>query len=628
MAEAVAAAATAFAAWASATAYAVATAVGVSAATASTISIYAAAIAYASVGWAAQAAVAIGLSAITSAQIPDPESGKQARRQSRPLRFFAVGGSSRLSGAYMLRETVGNKLGIVLAICDGRLASVDRIYLNDDLVTLDGSGWVQGMENEKYGTGDLVRISTRLGLPTETRHTILDPAFTSLWPSTARGDGIASLALFAQHRSKESFGRHFPNGEPMPSVAVTPVCYDWRDVTQDREDETTWKACANPVVWLVFCEWYRFGRSWTRCVQPVLASLTDEADYCDELVAKKGGGTEPRYVFGGNYASNTEPAAIRNAILSTMDGWLSIDGKGAIIIKAGRYVEPTFTITSGHIEGYSWKAFNPDEDACNELIVSHVDPAQDFTDVEAGVWQDEEDITATGRVRTENLALTWVPSRSQAMRLAKRKMTRLNAKRRGSIRTGIYGLNGLGERYIRVQNQEVTSMADVVVEVVNIEFDPSAAQVVFEVVLADQTIDEWDPDTDEGTTGPTVTRPGSTGANSDTAETPITQDPSQPITGGVDEIVIANTTVVVKKGEKVITGDTIPGLDSFKTYGVFWREDVGFEAEEAPALDHMREGSWIFLGWQSTSDGTDYPTPEPPPPGSGGSGKTPITIDP
>lgn len=84
------------------------------------------------------------------------------------------------------------------------------------------------------------------------------------------------------------------------------------------------------------------------------------------------------------------------------------------------------------------------------------------------------------------------------MRLAKCKMARLNAPRRGQVRTGIYGLNGLGERYIRVQNLELASMADVVSKVMNVEVDFATSQVVFDVILLDQKIDAWDPEEEEG----------------------------------------------------------------------------------------------------------------------------------
>jgi len=505
MADPISAAAAAVASWVAGTVFASAGAASIT--TAATLANVAYITAYAVTYVGLTAGVSMGLTAIAKASVPDPEGQKITRKQTRPPRVRAVGWDSRMSGPYMLRETIGNKYGSVIALCDDRLTAISRVYLNDDRVTLDDDGWVEGMPGGRYGTGDLVNISLRMGNPVETRHANLDPTFSDYWAVNARGDGVASLAVFAQHRSKESFPRHFPSGEVIPSVVGRPACYDWRDPTQDRTNELTWKASANPVVWAVHVEWTRFGRSWDRCIAPVLNDLTEEANYCDGAVPLKAGGTEPRYRVAGNYPVNTEPAAIREALLSSMDGWLSVNGKGHLILKAGRYEAPTFILTGEHIEGYSWRAFQTDEEAINELIVSYLSPENDFTEVEAGAWRDEGDISETGRLRSEPLGLTWVYSRPQAMRLAKRKMTRLNAPRRGQIRTGIYGLNGLGQRYIRVQNPELFSMADVVCEVMNVEIDFASSQVVFDVIQADTAIDAWNPAEEEGDQPAPIVRP-------------------------------------------------------------------------------------------------------------------------
>lgn len=72
-----------------------------------------------------------------------------------------------------------------------------------------------------------------------------------------------------------------------------------------------------------------------------------------------------------------------------------------------------------------------------------------------------------------------------------------------------------------------------------------------------------------------------------------------------------------------IPAGSITGLTALTQYGVFWRADAGFEAEISPATTHMTTGSWIFIGWQATSNGSGgFPTPPPPPPGWGGDGTT------
>lgn len=443
------------------------------------------------------AGVSMGLNAVAQAQVPSPEGQKVTKKQARPARQYCGGAPIRMSGPYMLRETVGSHLAVVIALCDWRVGYFGRVWLNDDLTVRDAQGWVQQGRDERFGTGDLIQVDTRFGLPVETRYSIFPAEFSSVWPSSARGDGIASLGMFCQHRSRESFGAHFPNGEPIPSAEIQAVCFDWRDPSQSLDRPETWKICENPVVWMVFLEWFLSGRSWDRAIAPVLDDLTIEADYCDELIPRKGG-VQKRYTWGGGWTSETEPDAWRQNLLQTFDGWLTTDGQGRLIIKAGRYVEPTFTIPPEQVQSFTWRRGQTDEEACNELIVAFTSPDHDFTVVECDPWRDEEDILLRGVVRSEPLNLLWVLNHPQARRLAKRKIRRVNAARRGTVTTDIWGLAGLGHRYIRVQNPSLKSMADVVVEVMNVDIDVNASRVTFDVILADPTMDDWDPETEEG----------------------------------------------------------------------------------------------------------------------------------
>ncbi len=580
------------------------------------------ALASAVVNTAISATISVGLNAVARAQIPEPEAGKLARRQSRPQRAYMVGGPVRISGAYMLRETIGNKLGVVLALAEERsVGAPSAVYLNDDLVTVNGSGFVQGQENGRFGTGDLIQIKTRTGLPTETAYSELFETFGAYWNAAHRGDGLSSLMMLAQHRSKESFPKHFPNGEPIPSVVDAKVCYDWRDPTQSRENPATWKGSANPIVWLVFVRWHRLGMSWARCIAPNLAYLTAQANLCD--VEQDG---EPRYQVFGWYFADTEPDTYLQPLLASCDGWMTINGRGHLVIKAGQYEPPTFTLTGEHIEGYTWRAFQPDEEAVNELIVSYVSPAHNYSEIEADPWRDEADIAAVGP-KTDGLSLKWVHSPTQARRLAKRKMSRLTAKRRGQIRTGIYGLNGLGQRYIRVQNPELASMADVVLEVMNIEMDILSAQVVFDVILADPDIDGWNPVTEGGVTPGLPGRPPPEISGQEPALRPISRTVDFPTSATDTTVSIVAHTAVLPNGDVIsLPAATVTGATALTTYAVFWRADAGYVISASPATSHFSTGSWVFVGWQATSDAVgEYPAGDSPPGGWGGDGGTPRT---
>ncbi|WP_313452522.1 phage tail protein [Brevundimonas sp.] len=108
----------------------------------------------------------------------------------------------------------------------------------------------------------------------------------------------------------------------------------------------------------------------------------------------------------------------------------------------------------------------------------------------------------------------------------------------------------------------------------------------------------------------------------------VSQSIDYPFASDASSISIATafTGVVEGSGATVSfpTG-SISGLSNSTQYGVFWKADAGYEVEPYPATTHMTTGSWIFVGWQATSDGAgSFPTSPPPPPGWGGGGNTPI----
>ncbi|WP_433935118.1 hypothetical protein [Brevundimonas diminuta] len=124
-----------------------------------------------------------------------------------------------------------------------------------------------------------------------------------------------------------------------------------------------------------------------------------------------------------------------------------------------------------------------------------------------------------------------------------------------------------------------------------------------------------------------VTQPGTfsstvvqTPADTEAARSPAGRD-AITITADKDTITIGAFDAYMGDGQTIsIPAGTITGLASSTRWGVFWRADLGFQAEEHPAAVRMTTGQWIFLGWVSTSDaGGSYPTPPPPPPGWGGS---------
>jgi hypothetical protein len=528
MPQAIAAAAAATANFVSGAVYSGLTAIGVSASTAAVISTYAASITAVTVATLAQ----VGPALLFRPNVPTPEFGRSVKRQPIPDRVSGYG-RARVGGAYMLYETDGTNEGLALnvfAMHDGLIAGWGDIYLNDQTVTVGLDTYVESGPDLRYGKfGDLVRIETRLGEPTETNYSAVNLARPDVWPTDARGDGIASLMMIAKGKSKENFARDYPNGLPLPS-AVGDLQYCWdprlgaRGTIVDDADKAasaTWVGGSqNPILQLLDYMTNAetgMGLSVSRFL-PNIDAWEAAADVCDEAVPLAAGGTVPRYQSGGLYLHATAPADVIATILATCDGWMAQDANGCFTVQAGSYVEPTVTIGEEHIVSLSRQFYREDERATNEIVVSYTDPTFDYTEVQTTPWRREADILARGHVRSQPLALPWVQNNSQARRLAKIAAYKATAPISGTLTTTLDGLRAWSERRIRIQApSDGAAMADIVVDLLPLTLN---ADNTVSIPFVSSEPDAYDWTTAEETAGAgDDTRPGDTAP-----ETPVIDD--------------------------------------------------------------------------------------------------------
>lgn len=230
-------------------------------------------------------------------------------------------------------------------------------------------------------------------------------------------------------------------------------------------------------------------------IDPVLAVLAVEAGHCGELVLRASGLSEPRYASNGFLTYSTDPASVVGSLLSTCDGWLTPTVDGTLGLVVGVYRPPTVMLTDRHIVGMTVSYGVADESVVNELAITFTDPAQKFSSAPVTAWRDEADISSRGVTRSQSLDLPWVQSSSQARRLAKRAMARLQAPLRGTGIATLYGMAIQGERWIGLDYSLVDGLQDVVVEVQHCDIDFKSGRVTFDWIVVDPaTIDEWGPE--------------------------------------------------------------------------------------------------------------------------------------
>lgn len=441
-------------------------------------------------------------------KIPRAEDGRVGVRQPTASRQSGYG-RARIAGVYMLYEERAGHSFDVLAFHDGEVDAVERYFLLDDEVSVVDNV-VQPTIDGAYG-GGRVRFYTNRGLTPNAPFSEIVGNLPDIYTAQHRGDGVAQIGLVCQSVAQQDLSRIYPNGLPTPSVvARLQKVFDPRDETQTFANRASWKWSDNPILCLLhFLTDNNSGLAfdYDRRIAPALSYWIEAADVCDELVALKAGGTEKRYRCGGWYLHDTDPIEIVDMLLTTCDGWMAQRGDGALLVRAGKFYAPTVTFTTGEIIEFSTQRYVPDEDAINELVVGYTSPVN-YTDVEAPAWIDEEDKAARGKDRVHNVECGWVQSRSQARRLAKRQVIRSNAPARGWIRVNLFGRAALGERYIRIQNAAIPSLADITAEVQKIEFDITSMTMTIQYVQIGPEIDAWNPANEEGEPETIVETPG------------------------------------------------------------------------------------------------------------------------
>lgn len=441
----------------------------------------------------------------TDFNAPKPSDGMQTLKQAIAPRLVGFG-RARIAGSYVLYDSGSSGTSWdVIALHYGTIGGFVHYYLSDDLAVRDNTtGYVSRAVDLVGPYQSNVRILTRTGLATETAYTEATTAAISMpWTAAHRGDGIASALLECNPVSSSLLFTIYPFGLPKLSVVadLAPI-YDPRVGGQSRSDPSTWAVSQNPVLQIMhlLTDTARgMGLDWNEFIQPNLTALLAQADICDELVLRADGSSEKRYRSSGFYYMTNDPVEVIGNILAACDGWMTEGGDGTISIIVGKYATPSITFTDDHIIGCSFDKGVPDEEIVNEIRFTYNAPDNDYREAPGVPWQDTTSIAEIGKVRSQQMAFNWVQSWTQARRLAKRAMLRNQAPLRGTITTTLYGLQALGQRWVRVQSGFVSDLANVVIEVSRARIDVASARCTFEWVFVNPNeIDAWDPSADEG----------------------------------------------------------------------------------------------------------------------------------
>ena len=251
--------------------------------------------------------IALGAAALR-ALMPKPPSfgnrGYQTTAIGTALDHQIIYGKVRVGGARIYDEATGqnNKyLHRVVAVAGHEIQSFDEIYINDEVVTLDGSGNVTSPS--KYD--GKVRIKLHLGSPNQTADTFLVNE-SAHWTTEHRLRGIAYMYIRLAFDADV-----FPNGIPEITATIS-----GKKVYDPRTSTTAWSD--NPALCLRDYLTSSYGiAEETANIDDTL--VTAAANVCDQTNTIAG---TTRYTCNGAFTTASTPYDMINGILTSMDGSL------------------------------------------------------------------------------------------------------------------------------------------------------------------------------------------------------------------------------------------------------------------------------------------------------------------
>ncbi|TSD85632.1 hypothetical protein FFK22_026675 [Mycobacterium sp. KBS0706] len=453
-------------------------------------------------GWTA---IGVGLSIAGTlaqtllAQTPDKpkmQDGDVSIKQAIPPRTRLYG-RQRLGGVFLYYDsTPDGDLKTLICHAAHECDALEEHWLNDERVQVDDGV----VTDDPWGKFEVVTIVHWSGAPDQSITDIDD----DFWTTDHRGRGLCCTYVKYADLKDEDQIKVFPSGPPpYRTVLRGAKVFDPREEgtgpgDQEIDDETTWSWSDNAA--LVVLDYMTrlergvpvgFGVALDRID---LDSFAAAADICDQEIPLKAGGVEPRWRAWGAYELTEDRKAVLQDLLDACGGRIiqGPDGKLGLTVGAPGSTAAV-TLTEEHILEWDLNQGKPAIERINEVRATYVSQAWEWAETEAGIQLDQAAIDRNG-VESSQIKLRFVPSESQAQRVAREVLRRGNPSHTGRIRTTLAGLDAWGERWIRLQIAELD--IDALFEITGMSLNQADMTVSLEVTSYDGWW-EWTAETDE-----------------------------------------------------------------------------------------------------------------------------------
>jgi hypothetical protein len=350
-------------------------------------------------------------------------------------------GETKVGGVRIYDSSTGSKnkfLNRVIAFAGHEIDSYQKIYLNDDLVTLDSSGNVTSPSRYK----GLVRIKRYLGTETQTADAQLISETSGLavakgrWTTNHRLQGIAYLYVRFTYDADA-----FPNGVPDVSAVIR-----GKKVFNPALNTTTWSN--NPALCIRDYLTSSYGLE-----QPA-SRIDDDLVNTAVAICNQTVEGEKRYTCNGAFVTGSSPENILNDLLTSMGGLLWY-GQGKWRIKAASWTEPLVTFDEDDLRsGISLSTRHSRRDSFNSVKGKFKGEESDYQAADYPEVAEASYLTAdNGLVNVLDLSLPFTSSSKTAQRIARIALNRNREQLTFSAAFGMRAFQVQVGDFIKITNE-------------------------------------------------------------------------------------------------------------------------------------------------------------------------------
>ncbi len=361
-------------------------------------------------------------------------------------------------------------LHMVIMHCGHEVDAFEEIYLNEDLVTIDGSGFVNEDRYKKDGKS-YVRIVHHVGTDTQAADSLLVAESTN-WTTDHRLRGIAYTYIRFQWNPDV-----FTGGIPMLNVVVR-----GKKVYDPRTTLIAWSDNAALCVrdYLTSRDFgdqpYGFGASSAEVDDTF---TTEAANICEENITKLDATTIDRYTCNGIVDTGSAPLNNLEDLLTAMIGTVTVP-RGTFRIYAGAYSTPETTVVDESWLTGSMKSRNriARQDLFNAVRGIYVEPdsswqSTDFAAITSSTYEAED---SNERIYAD-IKLPYTTDQEAAQRIAKTILRKGREQISVTMPVNYNGLQFAVWDTIKVNNT-TRGWSEKVFRIVNLTFDVQQAVVL------------------------------------------------------------------------------------------------------------------------------------------------------